>query len=636
MPIGRDVASGRGRSRASLAVAIMIGLLSSSAWAALGGVVRAAEPPVAFDQAASTRESVPLEIFLDASDPDFDPLSFTIQADVTHGVLGDCTSGGCTYTPTAGYVGPDSFTFSANDGLADSNIATVSITVYANGAPIASDQPASVQQDTPESIFLGALDPDFDELTFTIIAAPTHGDISGPDCAGLGECVYTPSSGYRGPDSFTYSANDGFVESNVATVSITVTGPTPVIVSSGPLTRIETTPDLNCAVNHASDLSGEFYADTACATLVGVEGVLYGPAYIPAGPTGDVVFTPVSQSAVLGTGSALDPLRIVTVVDLGATGLRLTQTDSYVIGQEAYRTDIAIANAGPSARTILLYRAGDCYLQDSDAGYGSVDISTGAVACVTSLDSGARIEQWFPLSAGSHYYEASFGEVWNRVLSLTPFPDTCRCTELIDNGAGLSWEVTVPAGGAATRSQITGFSPIGRVPLTTAKAADAATTAAGGLNGYTITFANPNEFAVSLSSAFDDLPAGFSYVAGSTTGATNADPAIAGGRLTWSGPIAVGAFGDASIHFSVTVASSVGTYSNEAGGTAGSDVVIATGPTAPITVTAAAPTPPPTPPPPPPPPPTPPPPPPPPPVRSSHWKTMAQTICANASVSMAR
>ncbi|MDO8484493.1 MAG: Ig-like domain-containing protein, partial [Candidatus Limnocylindrales bacterium] len=672
MRIGRDLAGASDKPRMGcerratwqryasakpgLAVAVICGLLSSSLWAAFGTVVHAAEPPVAFDQSASTRESTPLEMSLEASDPDLDTLTFGIVDTPTHGAIGglDCAAfGDCVYTPAAGYVGPDGFTFRANDGTTDSNLATVSLTIFENSAPVAFDRSAAVEQDTPRSIALSAADPDFDSVTFAIIGSPTHGTLDGTDCADFGDCLYTPEPGYLGPDSFTFSANDGLLESNIATVAITVRINTPpvaedisvnvvsgaamgfsmpaedldadqltfsivdapvhgilfgtpcpaegscsylsdtgyvgpdsftfrandgfadsnlatvsivvssaldpsAIVSSGPLTRIETTPDLNCAVNHASDLSGEFFGDTACATLVGVDGVLYGPASIPAGPSVDAPFTAVSQSAVTGTGSESDPLRIITVVDLGSTGLRLTQTDSYVIGQEAYRTDIAIANAGPSARTLLLYRAGDCFLQNSDEGYGSADPSTGAVACVTSLDSGARIQQWFPLSAGSHYYEAGFGEVWGRVASLTPFPDTCRCNELIDNGAGLSWEITVPAGGAVTRSQFTGFSPIGRVPLTTAKVADAGTTPAGGSNGYTITFSNPNAFTVSLSSVFDDLPTGFSYVVGSTSGATSAEPAISGGRLTWSGPIAVGASADISIHFAVTVASLIG------------------------------------------------------------------------------
>ena len=674
------------RMAPGLVVATVLALLATSVWA-LETVVRAAEAPVAYDQFDETRESRPLSLFLEATDDDFDELVFTVESTVQHGTLDDCADATCTYTPTAGYVGPDAFTFTASDGTTSSNVATVSITVFANSAPVAQDQSVSLPSDggsivleapdldddpvtfaivdppahgalngpdcagsgsifaeclyTPEPGYVGtdtftfqgsddlaasnvatvsltvgvngaptaqdlfmavetgqptdialwADDPEFDPLTFSIVDDPQHGGLSGAGCPADGQCAYTSDPGFIGTDTFTFRANDGALDSNIATVTMSVSAQPAVIVSAGPLTRIETTPDLNCAVDHAGDSFGEFYGNTACGTLVAVDGVLYGPASIPAANITDVAFTPVSQTAVLGTGTGGDPFRIATVVDLGATGLRVTQTDTYVVGQEAYRTDISIANSGATSKAVLLYRAGDCYLQGSDIGYGSVDASTSAVACVTSLDPGARIQQWFPLSAGSHYYESSYATVWNRIDSLTPFPDTCDCAQFTDNGAGLSWELTVPAGGSATRSQFTGFSPIGRVPLTTSKTSDSPTTAIGGANGYTITVSNPNEFAVALSTLTDDLPVGFSYVTGSTSGATGADPGSSGGILTWGGPISVPGSGSASIHFSVTVGSTLGTFFNEAGGSAGSDVVIGSGPTAPVNVTATTPTP---------------------------------------------
>jgi Bacterial Ig domain len=46
-----------------------------------------------------------------------------------HGTITGGTGASRTYTPNTNYVGPDSFTFKANDGTVDSNTATVSITV---------------------------------------------------------------------------------------------------------------------------------------------------------------------------------------------------------------------------------------------------------------------------------------------------------------------------------------------------------------------------------------------------------------------------------------------------------------------------------------------------------------------------
>jgi uncharacterized repeat protein (TIGR01451 family) len=364
------------------------------------------------------------------------------------------------------------------------------------------------------------------------------------------------------------------------------------ITSTGPLTNIGISDDLNCSVNHTGDLAGEFYGGTACGTLLATGGTLFGPSTIPAGGSASprTGFSPVSQTAVTGSGAAADPFTVVTVVDLGTSGLRITETDSYVVGEESYRTDVQVSNSASTSQDAILYRAGDCFLQSSDVGFGSVDTTTGAVACTTGTAPGSRIEQWFPISAGSHYYEAGYSQVWAQIGSQQPFPDTCRCTDFIDNGAGLSWNITVPAGGSLTRSQLTTFSPLGRLPLSTSKTADTASVAGGSVDGYTITVSNPNPAAVTLSSITDTLPTGFTYTAGSTTGATMADPSISGQTLTWAGPVTVPAAsgstpGTVSLHFGVTVSSIPGDYFNNAGASSADFTVVPTGDTARITVT---------------------------------------------------
>jgi hypothetical protein len=97
------------------------------------------------------------------------------------------------------------------------------------------------------------------------------------------------------------------------------------IQSPGPLTNIAISDDLNCAVNYVTDAFGEFYGDTACATLVAVDGVLFGPANIPAGDSASprTPFSVVSQSPVSGQGTASDPYTLVTTVYAGTTGIRL-------------------------------------------------------------------------------------------------------------------------------------------------------------------------------------------------------------------------------------------------------------------------------------------------------------------------
>lgn len=347
-------------------------------------------------------------------------------------------------------------------------------------------------------------------------------------------------------------------------------------------------------MDHIGDTEPEFFGDSACATLAVVDDVLYGPSDIPAGGAADPLtsWTAVSQSGPTGTGSAGDPHRLVTTVAAGETGVTLTQTDSYVVGQESYRTDVAVKNTSGAPKTVRLYRAGDCYLQDSDVGFGAVDSGTGAVSCIgVEPDSdppvrGTRIEQWFPITAGSHYIEDEYDLVWAAVGSRQPFPDTCMCsdTDYIDNGAGLSWDVAVAAGATATVSSFITFSPVGNLPLSTTKTADAARSAPGAANGYTIKVTNPNSAAVTLDAITDTLPAGFAYTAGSSTGATTADPTVNGENLRWAGPFSVPAGGDVTLGFGVAVSSTPGTYTNEAGAESTDFTVAPTGPTAPVEV----------------------------------------------------
>lgn len=357
------------------------------------------------------------------------------------------------------------------------------------------------------------------------------------------------------------------------------------ISSAGPLTHIIIGDQLNCQVNHSGDSSYEFYGGVpgACGTFLLLNGTRYTPPTVPAGGSAtDVPWTTVSQSSVTGTGTTANPYKVVTVVDAGTTGVRLTETDSYVVGEESYQTDLKVTNNGASAINARLWRAGDCYLQNSDYGYGQVG-ANGEIACAAGQAAGSRIEQWVPLTSGSHYYENWYYNVWGQIANDQAFNDSCLCSSFIDNGAGLSWDFTVPAGGSVTQSHLTNFSPTGKQPLSIDKTADSGTADAGAQDGYTATIHNPNINDVT-GDFTDTLPAGFSYVAGSTTGA--GEPTVNGQQLTFSN-VTVPANGTHQIHFLVTVSNTPGDYYNQMDGTVNGYTVIGTGQTAKITVESA-------------------------------------------------
>lgn len=240
---------------------------------------------------------------------------------------------------------------------------------------------------------------------------------------------------------------------------------TAVITSPGPLSQIFISDTLACQVAYAGDEGFEFFPSTSqegsCGTWVALGGSVWGPAF---GPATLIAFTTVSQSPVTGSGTVSDPYRVVTVVSIPEAGLRITETDSYAVGSRSYRTDVQIENIGNAIQTGVLYRAGDCYLQGSDAGF--VRIEGSSPACIVDPALGRRVEQWLPITVGSHYFAGHYGEVWARITSQAPFPDTCACTEefVFDNGAGLSWEFNVAPAASVTFSHETFFSPVGGSP----------------------------------------------------------------------------------------------------------------------------------------------------------------------------
>ncbi|MBC8184624.1 hypothetical protein H8E88_26310, partial [candidate division KSB1 bacterium] len=106
--------------------------------------------PVADDISVETDENISVEITLTGSDADGDELTFTVQTQPENGTLsGDVPN--LTYSPNADWFGVDSFTYVANDGTVDSEIATVTITVneeVPNTAPVADD----ISVETDENI----------------------------------------------------------------------------------------------------------------------------------------------------------------------------------------------------------------------------------------------------------------------------------------------------------------------------------------------------------------------------------------------------------------------------------------------------------------------------------------------------
>ena len=90
---------------------------------------------------------------------------------------------------------------------------------HVNQAPVCAGVTLSTPANTAGDAAPSCTDAENDTLTYAIVAQPSHGTAS----VLAGQLHYVPATDYEGTDSFTYKANDGSLDSNTATVSVTVT-----------------------------------------------------------------------------------------------------------------------------------------------------------------------------------------------------------------------------------------------------------------------------------------------------------------------------------------------------------------------------------------------------------------------------
>lgn len=177
--------------------------------------------PTAEDDALVTAEDQGIAGQVTGHDPNGDALTYVLVTPPAHGTLVFNPDGTFTYTPETDYHGTDSFTYKANDGSNDSNVALVGITVNpVNDLPLAEDGSLTIAEDHSVQSQVQAGDVDGDALTYSLVSGPQHGAIVfNTD----GTFTYTPNANYHGPDSFSYKANDGTADGNTASVAINVT-----------------------------------------------------------------------------------------------------------------------------------------------------------------------------------------------------------------------------------------------------------------------------------------------------------------------------------------------------------------------------------------------------------------------------
>jgi hypothetical protein len=175
-------------------------------------------------------------------------LTAHVVSSVDNGFLLFNQDGSFVYTPAADFLGTDSFTYYAHDGVASSDVVTVTLTISegSTSAPVANDDAYTLSQDSVLDVTApGVLGNDQkvtgkegrnrQNLSAQLLTDAGNGNL---DLSSDGAFRYTPDAGFSGTDSFTYNVYDGIAISNVALVTVTIDAAlneAPVaLVASGP------------------------------------------------------------------------------------------------------------------------------------------------------------------------------------------------------------------------------------------------------------------------------------------------------------------------------------------------------------------------------------------------------------------
>jgi hypothetical protein len=243
--------------------------------------------PVAVDNAYSTNEDVPLSVGTPGvlgndADADGDPLTAILVAGPMMALAFNFNpDGSFSYTPAANFNGVDSFTYKANDGQADSNVATATITVNSvNDAPIAADDSYSTDEDVTlngasvlandSDLHGGAPNENNAPLTAQLVSGPANASFFTLNADGT--FTYAPNSDFNGSDSFTYQAFDSLgAASNTATVTITVNAANDAPVAADDSDSVAEDGSVTTAVL-ANDIAGPANEDQTLTVVAVTQG----------------------------------------------------------------------------------------------------------------------------------------------------------------------------------------------------------------------------------------------------------------------------------------------------------------------------------------------------------------------------
>ncbi len=304
------------------------------------------------------------------TDPDGDVLAVnSVWAPAGASVINNASARTVTYTPAANYTGPASFVYRVKDaaGTTSANVATVSVTVTANAAPVVNTQVG--EADRYNGIVEGtitATDADFDDLTYTVstptagrVVLDTHGNFTYTPFADARAAAGVAGSQANQVDSFTITVDDGHGQPTVVTVGVDISPTTVgrVITVSGSPYSIALSPDGNRAyvANGDSISIIDTDANTEIATLPGFDN-----PYLTVSPDGSHAY--IIDSGLYSRVSVLDTATSSVVAQLNPEGGYARAAVFSADSSRAYiQTSSAVSIVDTSTSTIVATVEGELY-----------------------------------------------------------------------------------------------------------------------------------------------------------------------------------------------------------------------------------------------------------------------------------
>ncbi len=332
------------------------------------------------------------------TDPNGLALTAAVATQPTHGTLTLNADGSLTYTPTAGYIGTDTFTYQAADSAGQSTPTTVTVNVQSAGLPVANPDTYLLSGGTTltvpaaTGVLANDTDPNGLPLTAAVVTQPTHGTLT---LNADGTLTYTPTAGFNGTDTFTYQAVDSAGQSTPTTVTLNVTPnvggnvTNPPVVTTNPITGTVGVPITNVPVATFTDGDGTTPPASYTATIT------YGDGTTSPGTVTEAngVYT-VSGTHTYGTAGTFPVgVNIVRATD----GVAAAGTTSALIAPAAVTT-------GPGSTASSL--TGSVYLDynrnglDDPTDYG---VATVVITLTGTTTTGQAVTMTTSTDASGHY-----------------------------------------------------------------------------------------------------------------------------------------------------------------------------------------------------------------------------------------